>query len=33
MFQVSEAAQEVIKGHFKESGIDSSVRVFLSPGG
>jgi len=33
MFQVSEAAKEVIKNHFKESGVDSSVRIFLSPGG
>ena len=33
MFQVSETAKEIIKNHFLESGIESSVRVFLSQGG
>ena len=33
MLQVSEAANKIIKNHFLESGIESSVRVFLSQGG
>jgi hypothetical protein len=33
VFQVSETAQEIIKNHFLESGIDASVRIFLSQGG
>jgi hypothetical protein len=33
MFQVSETAKKIIKDHFLESGIDASVRIFLSQGG
>lgn len=33
MFEVSEKAQEVINDYFRESGVDASVRVFLSQGG